>query len=97
MNYDLIDLLAHLLIAAGTIGTLLLFKDMRRSAMPQGNEAALNTAPPPDYAHLDKKLNKILSRIGNVKTRLADEERQDQREKVHERYIRHRDEQKGGE
>ncbi len=32
-----------------------------------------------------------------IKTRLADEERQDQREKAHERYIRHRDEQKGGE
>ncbi len=79
---DTLDLLAHLLIAAGTIGTLLLFKDMRRSAIPRGNEAPLSTAPPPDYAHLDKKLNKILSRIGQVKTRLADEERQDQREKA---------------
>ncbi len=97
MNYDTLDLLAHLLIAAGTIGTLLLFKDMRRSAMPRDNEAPLITTSPPDYAHLDKKLNKILSRIGNVKTRLRDEEKEDQKRKAHERYIRHRDDQRGGE
>ncbi len=92
---DTLDLLAHLMIAVGTIGTLLLFKDMRRSAMTRGNEAELSTAPPPDYVHLDKKLNKILSRIGNVKTRLRDEEKDDQRHKAYERYIARKGEQNG--
>ncbi len=95
MTYDTLDLLAHLLIAAGTIGTLLLFKDMRRSA-PDEDMSVVYRDMYPETQQIQKKLDKILSRIGNVKTRLRDEEKDDQKRKAHERYIRHRDEQKGG-
>ncbi len=90
------EILIILIFAVTNIGILLLFKDMRRSA-PDEDMSVVYRAMYPETQQMQKKLDKILSRIGQVKTRLADEERQDQRQKAHERYIRHRDEHKGGE
>ncbi len=99
----MIDLIAHLILTGAMIGTLVLFLLMRRDL--RESRAA---QPSAHLSDIDKRFDRLTTFIyeqhkktrkesQEIKTRLADEESEDQREKAHDRYIRHRDEQKGGE
>jgi low affinity Fe/Cu permease len=74
---------ALLLMIAGNLGTLLLYlreHRQQREALPSDGQMSES------LARMEAKLDTLIRRISEVKTRLADEEKQDQQEKARARY-----------
>ncbi len=74
---------ALLLMIAGILGTLLLYlreHRQQREALP--NDGQMQES----LTRMEGKLDTIIRRISEVKTRLSDEERDDQKEKARARY-----------
>ncbi len=80
------ELLIILIFVVTNIGTLLLFMRMAKTLNRMHYQMGLDDiGRANNEAMLAIKLDKILDRISQVKTRLADEERDDQREKAEAR------------
>ncbi len=85
------ETLIILIFAVTNIGTLLLFRRMATSLQTVLGEI--------DSFKRRQRAEHLLTRrrVAQVKTRLADEELDDQKRKAHERYIERRADEKGGE
>ncbi len=74
---------ALLLMIAGNLGTLLLYlREHRQQREPLPNDGQIQES----LTRMEGKLDTLIRRIGQVKTRLADEEKEDQKEKARARY-----------
>jgi hypothetical protein len=74
---------ALLLMIAGNLGTLLLYlreHGQQRESLPSDGQMQES------LTRMEGKLDTLIRRISQVKTRLADEEKQDQQEKARARY-----------